>query len=252
MKLGRVHSMQDGRTLQLGDYIKVSSLPVPPAKELLETTTSWPMLANNEFNCCTSAAAGHMVHHWTAANQHGVFLTDADIIRAHAYLTGDRLMDCVSMLDALKYWRKTGIGNHRVHSFVSARAQDADQLRAIVHLFGSAYIGLDLPDFAMTGDPAGWPEIPWAIPASASAADAAPQPANGHCVTGIGYCEDGVYVVTWGTLKTISWEFYCRYSVELFAVLSSDWVRSAEVSPSGFDLTSLRQDLSLVQRTSPA
>lgn len=252
MKLGRVHSIHDTRTLQLTDYIEIASLPIPPAQELLETTTSWPMLANNQFNCCTSAAAGHMVHHWTAANQHGVFLTDTDIIRAHAQLTGDRLMDSVSMLDALKYWRKTGIGNHRVHSFVSARAQDADQLRGIVHLFGSAYVGLDLPNFAMAGDPSGWPEIPWAIPASVSAEDAAPQPANGHCVTGIGYGEEGVYVVTWGTLKTISWEFYSRYSVELFAVLSSDWVSSTEASPSGFDLASLRKDLSLVQGTSPA
>ncbi|MHB1938063.1 MAG: hypothetical protein ACYCOR_15955 [Acidobacteriaceae bacterium] len=251
MKLGRVQSKHDSRTLQLADYVNVVSLPVPPTKELLEITSSWPMLANNQFNCCTSAAAGHMVHHWTAANQRGVFLTDADVIRAHAHLTGDRLMDCVSMLDALKYWRNTGIGNHRVHSFVNARAQNEGQLRGIVHLFGSAYIGLDLPKFVLVGDPTGWTGIPWTVPASVSAEDAAPQPANGHCVTAIGYGEDGVYVVTWGALKTMSWEFYNRYSIELYAVLSSDWVCGDQVSPSGFDLTSLQRDLSLVQRTAP-
>jgi hypothetical protein len=250
MKLGRVQSKHDSRTLQLADYVEITSLPVAPTKELLENTVSWPMLANNRFNCCTSAAAGHMVHHWTAANQRGVFLTDEDIIRAHALLTGDRLMDCVAMLDALKFWRKTGIGNHRVHSFVSAHPKDAHELRCIIHLFGSAYLGLDLPKFVLAGDPTGWPEIPWAIPASVSTEDSAPQVANGHCVTAVGYGEEGVFVVTWGTLKTMSWEFFQSYNVEMYAVLSSDWVRRNEVCPSGFDLSSLTRDLLLVQRPS--
>jgi hypothetical protein len=219
---------------------------------MVETTTAWPMLANNQFNCCTSAAAGHMVHHWTAANQQGVFLTDADIIRAHAHLTGDRLMDCVSMLQALKYWRKTGIGNHRVHSFVKAQEQKADELRGIIHLFGSAYVGLDLPKFALAGDPSGWTAIPWTIPATVSVNESAAQLENGHCVTAVGYGDDGVYVVTWGTLKTMSWDFFGRYSVELYAVLSSDWVCGNKVSPSGFNLQNLSRDLSLVQAAAPA
>jgi hypothetical protein len=249
MKLGRIQSKHDSRTLQLADYVAITSLPIPPPREMLETTASWPMLANNQFNCCTSAAAGHMVHHWTAANQHGVFLTDADVIRAHARLTGDRLMDCVSMLDALKYWRKNGIGNHRVHSFVKAHAQEADELRGIIHLFGSAYVGLDLPKFVLAGDPAGWPSNPWSIPANVSAEDSTPQLQNGHCVTAVGYGDDGVYVVTWGALKIMSWDFFNLYNVELYAVLSTDWVCGNKVSPSGFDMESLRRDLSLVRAT---
>lgn len=123
-------------------------------------------------------------------------------------------MDSVTMLDALKFWRKTGIGKHRVHSFVNAHAQDTDELRGVIHLFGSAYIGLDLPQFVLAGDPTGWLKIPWSIPGSVSAEDSAPKVANGHCVTAIGYSEEGIYVVTWGTLKTVSWEFYQRYNVE--------------------------------------
>jgi len=219
---------------------------------MLETTTTWPMLANNQFNCCTSAAAGHMVHHWTAANRQCVFLTDADIIRAHAQLTGDRLMDCVSMLDALKYWRRIGIGKHRVHSFVRAQEQKVDQLRGIIHLFGSAYVGLDLPKFALAGEPFGWPAIPWSVPAAVSADDSAPRLENGHCVTAVGYGDDGVYVVTWGALKTMSWDFFSRYNVELYAVLSTDWVCGNKVSPSGFDMSSLGRDLSLVEATPSA
>jgi hypothetical protein len=62
--------------------------------------------------------------------------------------------------------------------------------------------------------------------------------------------EDGIYVVTWGALKTMIWEFYGRYNVETYAVLGSDWVGGDQVSPSGFDLTSLGRDLSLVEGSS--
>lgn len=247
MQLGRVQSVADPRTLQLRNYVDVQTMPVPPAQEMLETTPIWPMLANDKFNCCTSAAAGHMIHHWTAANQRGVFLSDEDIIRAHAQLTGDHLMECVSMLDALKFWRKQGIGGHQIHSFVSGgRANPAD-LRCMTHLFGSCYVGLDLPHFVCSGPPMGWPDIAWEIPASVSPADAAPDPKMGHCVAIVGYDEQSLYAVTWGRLKTMSWEFFERYAEEVFAVLSPDWVAENSKCPTGFDCITLERDLMLVQ-----
>ena len=249
MKLGRVHSQRDSRTLEFLRYAPASKLPVPPARQLLETTTSWPMLANDRFNCCTSAAAGHMVHHWTAANKNGIFLTDDDIIRAHAQLTGERLMDCVSMLDALKFWRNAGIGNHRIASFLAASPADPDQLRCIVHLFGSAYIGLDLPNFVCAGPPLSWPQTPWIVSSTAQGADLVPRDANGHCVTAVGYSEEGVYVVTWGTFKTMSWDFYQRYNVETYAILSTDWVKENEACPSGFLASTLRRDLHVLDHS---
>ncbi len=241
MKLGRVQSRYDPRTIQLDTY--VAGLPTPPARELLETTAAWPMLANDQFNCCTSAAAGHMVHHWKAANQSELFLTDQDIIRAHAELTNDRLMECVSMLAALKYWRNTGIGDHRINSFVAARPQLPEPVKSIIHLFGSAYVGLDLPQFACAGDPQTWPTIPWCVPQDQPAAAVQPQSANGHCVTAIGYGPDGIYVVSWGLLKLMSWGFYQAYNAETYAVLSPDWVDENERCPTGFHFSKLRDDL---------
>jgi hypothetical protein len=247
MLLGRVRSVADPRTLQFRNYVDVVTLPVPPAQEMLESTPDWPMLANDRFNCCTSAAAGHMIHHWTAANQRGVFLTDDDIIRAHAQLTGAHLMDRVSMLEALKYWRKQGIGGHQIHSFVSGGKAKSADLRCMIHLFGSGYVGLDLPPFACAGDPKGWPDIPWEIPASISPEAAAPNPDMGHCVALVGYDERSVYAVTWGRLKSMSWEFFERYAEEVFAVLSVDWVAENSRSPTGFDCVTLERDLALVQ-----
>lgn len=250
MLLGRVKSRKDPRTLQLRSYVAVDKLPSPPAANMFDTTTLWPMLANDRFNCCTSAAAGHMVHHWTAVNNCGVYLTDDDIIRAHAVLTGDRLMETVSMSDALKFWRKNGIGDHRVHSYICAGHCSSADLRAIIFLFGAAYLGLDLPHFAYTGDPQTIPSIPWEIPQDLPAEDTVPLPGNGHCVAVIGYDQQMIYAVSWGRLKSMSWEFFERYTDELYAVLSEDWVRQ-DRCPSGFDMSTLKRDLACVS-ASPA
>jgi hypothetical protein len=245
--LGRVPSKSDPRTLQLRNYVDVLALPIPPVREMVEQTASWPMLANDRFNCCTSAAAGHMIHHWTAANQRGVFLTDDDIIRAHAHLTGDRLMECVPMLDALKFWRKQGIGGHQIHSFVSSHKPDSADLRCMIHLFGSAYAGLDLPAFACAGDPKGWPDIPWELPAGIASDAATPNPNQGHCVAVVGYDEQSFYAVSWGRLKTMSSDFFERYAEELYAALSVDWVAENGNCPTGFDTVTLQKDLTLIQ-----
>lgn len=246
MLLGRTRSKPDPRTLQLRSYVDVLNLPVPPAREMVEKTLTWPMLANDRFNCCTSAAAGHMIHHWTAANQHGVFLTDNDIILAQAQLTGDRLMDCVSMLDALRYWRGQGIGGHKIHSYVRGEKANGLDLRCIIHLFGCGYVGLDLPGFACIGDPKGWPSIPWEIPENAPSDATAPNPNQGHCVAVVGYDEQSLYAVSWGQLKTMSWEFFHRYAEEVYAVLSFDWVAENATCPTGFDTATLEMDLTLI------
>lgn len=246
MLLGRAKSSKDSRMLQMHHYVSIDKVPIPPVHDMFDTTTEWPMLANDRFNCCTSAAAGHMIHHWTTANQHSIFLSDDDIVAAHAQLTSDHLLNCVSMADALKFWRKVGIGHHRVHSYVSlGRARQAE-LCAVIYLFGSAYVGLDLPNFAYTGDPQKIADIPWQIPPSVSTQDSEPQSSNGHCVAAIGYDDQVVYVVTWGRLKKMTWEFFLRYVDEAYAVLSTDWVQHNIECPSGFDISTLDQDLSRI------
>jgi hypothetical protein len=259
LKLGRIPSTPDPRTLRLDSYVDLSRLPFAdqllptiPLGEMLhdDMRSDWPILGNDRFPCCASSSAGHMVHHWTEANGHLVLLTEQEIIAAHGALTGGAADKGVTMLDALKYWRKSGIGDHTIHSFVLADNQ-RDELKSVLYIFGSAYVGLNLPDFAyptpLPANLAEIPAIPWEIPTNLPANDWAPNPNKGHCIAAIGYDEKIVYVVTWGTLKTMSWDFYLKYSSETYAVLSPDWLSNNE-SPSGFDFAALQRDLQLVTR----
>ena len=77
--------------------------------------------------------------------------------------------------------------------------------------------------------------------------NAAPNPINGHCIPAVGYDERNLYVVTWGALKPMSWQFYDAYADEVFAVLSNDWINAKlGVAPSGFNLAALNQDLAAI------
>ena len=112
------------------------------------------------------------------------------------------------------------------------------EVKDAVNLFGSCYIGVALPDFAV---PPGqdYLAIPWVVPPQGPVGNAAPNPNNGHCIPAVGYDGRNVYVVTWGALKPMSWQFYGAYMDEAFAGLStSDWLAAGK-SPSGFDLAAL-------------
>ena len=52
-----------------------------------------------------------------------------------------------------------------------------------------------------------------------------------------------MWIVTWGALKSMGWDFYDAYADESYAVLSADFIGTSGESPEGFDLAALRRDL---------
>lgn len=52
--------------------------------------------------------------------------------------------------------------------------------------------------------------------------------------------------ITWGQPKKMSWAWFVKYCSEAYALVSKDWLNASGISPSGFDLTALENDLTLV------
>ena len=75
----------------------------------------------------------------------------------------------------------------------------------------------------------------------------APNPDNGHCIPAVAYDARNLYVVTWGELKPMSWQFYDAYADEAFAVLSQDFIDAKGKTIDGFDLDALDADLVATQ-----
>ena len=250
--LGKRRPRVDSRTFKLARYL-AAGVPSPPSHRFWATAPmlSWPMMLNDQLGDCVIAASGHLIQEWsTLAAPPGTVVTDSQVLKAYedvgGYVPGDSSTDngCV-MLDALNYWRQTGIGQHQILAYVQvgqatgiAGSPFQRQFEQAIYLFGAAYIGLALPLTAQG-------QSTWSVVSTSG--DGAPGSWGGHCVPVLGYSPTGLLCVTWGGLQGMTWNFLRTYCDEAYAVLSSDWIRNAGTGAgfavSGFNLAALESDL---------
>lgn len=250
-RLGKNPPVTDPRTLRFGAYLTPQLAPPPVSVDYGAKVTSWPMYDNDRYGDCTCAAAGHMIQNWTANVGTEVTVPVQSVLRFYEHFVGAPPppdAGC-NMLSVLKYWRKNGLDRHKVLAFAGLELASHAQAQNAVYLFGGVYIGVALPDFAVQGDML---TVPWEVPSGGPAGNAAPNPANGHCIPAVAYDAANLYVVTWGELKSMSWEFYDTYADESFAVLSQDFLDATGADPAGFDLKALMDDLQRISASRPA
>jgi hypothetical protein len=237
-KPGKPPAKTDSRTLNLSDYIDTATAQTIPLKVdwTVKVTEPWGMMENWNLSTCTCAAAGHMIECWTANAGKEKIVYDRAVLKAYIALTGydpktGKHDDGVHMLAALKYWRKSGIGSHKILAFTRIDAKNHDMVRTAVFLFGGIYVGSQLPNTIKGADI-------WDIAPGSLTGDKAVGSFGGHAVTVLAYDDQYLYAVSWGKVKKITWGFWDIYVDEVYAVLSGDQLPST-----GFDLPALEADL---------
>ena len=241
-KLGKHPAVIDERTLRFAKYL-TPALPSPPASvDYGAKVSTWPMYANDKYGDCTCAAAGHMIQNWTANASGEVTPPNSAVVTFYEHFVGDPPppdAGC-NMLQVLNYWRQASLARHKVNAYAALTLKNQTEAMTALYLFGTVYIGVELPDFAVEGDML---TVPWVVPSGGPVGDAAPNPSNGHCIPAVAYDADNLTVITWGEPKTMSWEFYDTYADEAFAVLSQDFIEKSGTDLDGFDLAALEADL---------
>lgn len=180
---------------------------------------------------------------------------DGEIVAAYSAVTGydprrpetDR---GAMPLEALKYWRKTGIAGRKIGAYVRINPQRPEQLYYTAYLFGSVFAAFALPEAAQ------YQEVWDVLPRQRLTGIWAPWSWGGHMVMTPEY-DRGARVemlpcVTWGRVQAATVRFYDAYCDEAYAVLSEDMLRSGGKCPNGFDWEALRKDLVLVGRVGGA
>lgn len=231
LRLGKHPKKFDHRTLQLARYLP--KLPVPPVSidHASRLPTLIGMMGNDVYGDCTVAAAGHMIQSWTTYAERGMeTLPDTDILAAYKVVSPNDTG--AFLLDVLNLWSNVGVGPDKIEAFIEIGAADLIQTKLAIEYFGSAYIGISLPDVNTFG--------PWTTPTGN------PNPNNGHAVCLIAY-DDATRMFkacTWGEVWDMSYDWFQRYSDEGYAVLNDiSLIQASGKSPEGFDWTALQYDL---------
>jgi hypothetical protein len=237
----------DSRNLSFKKYIDYNSLEdIPAAIDFAKKKpTPWKRMGNWIANNCTCATAGHMIECWTAnATNEDIVLT-REVMEVYTALSGynpetHENNDGLYYHDVLKYWRKNGIGGHKIKAYTTVDIKDSKLVRASVFTFGGAYLGLDLPNTIIKQEL-------WDVKPGGLTGDRAIGSFGGHAVNIVAYDEDFIYVISWGKVKRLTWEFLETYGYVLYAIISEDFF-NAGVTPHGLDLNALEEDLMTISK----
>ena len=253
-KLGKQPKRTDSRTLQLARYLTTAAPPAPASINWGSKVTAWGMLGNDTVGDCAWAGQAHADMLWTANTESApVAITTAQVLAAYSQVTGYNPADNgpngnptdkgTNLLDALKFWRTTGIDGQTITAFVEVDPTNQANVKLAIDLFGCLYVGVQLPDSVLPTSPTTIPQ--WTVSPDGTQPNA-PDPNNGHCVLYSAYDDNGLTVVTWGQTVNASWAFHAAYCDELYAMLAPSWFGPGGQDPQGLDLATLQQDLNSV------
>jgi hypothetical protein len=199
------------------------------------------MYLNDQLGDCTIAGAAHLEELWTSQATVEVIPSDADVLAAYEAAAGYNPDDPntdqgACLIDVLNYWRNKGIAGHKIMAYVKVDHTDLDHVKAALMLFGGLYGGVQLPASAMPATDAG--QV-WADTTDTNIE-------GGHCIDYAQFDVNGLTCITWGQLQKLTWEWFLKYTDELYAIISADWINASGTAPSGFNLNQLQVDLKLV------
>lgn len=244
-KLGALapHPESTHPRVKLVSHLVAKNLPpTPPVVDYASRVRSWPMYLNNQIGDCTAAGIAHTIQAWTAYGRGLVTLPNSAVLRlyeAFGYVPGDPSTDRgVVEQDMLHYVMKNGVGGHKILAYAQVNHKDPDELKAALHLFGSVYMGAQMPQSAMLQTDA---SQPWTVQGGS-------QIEGGHCFTLQRWdtAADPMTFVTWGQLQRASIEWWLDYGQEAWVMISQDWFLANGKTSTGVDLPELGDEFQVV------
>jgi hypothetical protein len=215
----------------------VAGRPQPPPPPSVDYWSAMPeaplrygMMANDVLGDCTCAAFYHARQVWTfhaGGRTQTAPDSDVELLYARAcgwnpHVPGEGPGG--NEQHVLSYIHRNGapIGDggppvDKILGFVEVDPRNLDDVKRTIHNSGVAYIGFNVPAFLMHGAP---PKV-WDVQQNGT------EIIGGHAVVLPGYDADGVTVISWGEIYTMTWAFFSAYVDEVYAITDVAWHQSA-------------------------
>lgn len=237
-KLGRRPARHDPRTPRLMAAL-AGHLPEPPAAcDHGAAFAAWPLWRNGDqlghhgqtvpgLGDCTAVAVASAIRVLTAGRGGEIALTDDQVVgiyRLSGYDPADPATDRGAVeLDVLNLWCDRGydIGRQAPDVLTGYGGVDpasSDCVRRAIAMLGGLYVGLELPDTALS-------DADWVVPRRPC------RVAGGHAVFLHGYDPDWIYLNSWGRRRRMDWGFLHRFCDEAYGLLSRDWLGTHGTTP---------------------
>ena len=251
MKLGRKPYISSKKDLIYKNYRGASLPPAPPSFGHQSLVSTWGMLANDSLGDCVIAGAMHAAMLWTTEGGKPAAFTPANAISDYSaacgYIPGKPSSDqgCY-VRNVLDYQRTVGMVDssgirHKIGAFLALDLANLTEVLEAIYLFSVVKIGFNFPSSAMSQFNSGQP---WTVVPGSTIQ-------GGHDVEIIGYDADWLYVITWGKVQKMSFEFFKTYCDEAWAALSVEMLNGQGLSPEGFNLSQLQADLAALPNVPP-
>lgn len=244
-KLGRLdpHPESTHPRVKLATHLTAAKLPPTPAVvDYSSKVRSWPMYMNDRIGDCTCAGLAHSLQAWTAYAKGLVTLPDSAVLRlyqAFGYVPGNPATDRGAVeQDVLAYVQKNGIAGHKVLAYAQVDHRNLDEMKAALNIFGSVYLGAQMPGSAMLQTESG---LPWAVESGQSIE-------GGHAFVLQRWDQASapMEVITWGQRQRVTAEWWLAYGQEAWAVISQDWFLANGKSVSGLALPELGDEFAII------
>lgn len=247
-KLGKLPFKEDKRDLKLKTYINKDVLPNPPASTNdYKSFKNWLMFLNDQIGCCAVAGPVHLLMLWLQQADNETDFSDRNVLEVYRKISGYDPNDpntdvgCV-LRDVLLYWKNEGIPDskgvlHKIGAFAQLDQLDHEEIKIAQYLFSGILIGFQVPKYAMEQFDKG---MIWDVQLQNN------ELIGGHCVapTGYGKCKpsaqvikiikEGLFVVTWGKVQFMTWEFWNKHVDEAWVIFDEEFLKDGK-SPDGFD-----------------
>lgn len=229
------HSDVTHPRVKLANYL-TETPAVPVTVDWASQVTSWPMYNNDKIGDCTAAALAHAVQAWTNYGEGSmVTLPYEAVLELYSGVSGYDPQTGANdhgaiEHDVLTYVQQHGIGGHKIRAFAQVDHKNLFEMKQALDIFGSLYVGFQVPQSAEIQFQAGQPWIPML---------ASPM-MGGHAINIQKWDADYMYAVTWGRLQPMTVGFWMVYGDEAWVVLTEDWVNDQTgKTPTGLDLDGL-------------
>jgi hypothetical protein len=232
-KRGRLPSQKlDMGTLH--DYMR-SNIPTPPtAVDYSPRVKSYPMALNDEYGDCTIAGAIHMLQlQYAEVGEDFKYPGDEAVKEEYFKLTGGADGGLVEA-SVLQTWMSQGIFGNKISAFSPVNIKNRQEMTAAIYLFGSVYLGVNLPGNA---EEQFENHKPWTVSVPQEA------PVGGHCVIATGYNNLGIDLITWGAVQSATWEWWEAYGEEAWVVIPEVFTEIDHGPVWAIDIIALQEDI---------